>query len=395
MHMRKKTTINTGTMNKNRENNDIDIKHIAQYTGVLKSGGIEKFVLNIFDNIDKSLVTFDFIIDEYSDADPSLVEYVVSNGGLVIPTFPVGYKGNAIIRKIRKLYNFMRIIRRNKYDVVHVHMSYSSTMLYCALAKMAHVKKVIAHAHASGDGNIGKAQKIITRISKKTLTGFCDLLFATSKQAGDYMFGTNSCVRIVKNGIDINKFQFDSKNRNIERKRLGVSNDEILLGHVGRFADVKNHVFLIQIMSCLKSTEKSYKLVLVGEGPLKENIQSMVEENKLNDRVIFYGISDHVERLFSAMDLFLLPSKYEGLGIVAIEAQANGLHSLVSEGVPNEAMVSDIIEKIPIDNLEKWVERILSANTERKDVRKEIYNSGFDSYCVASNLMDIYFERRS
>ena len=212
------------------------------------------------------------------------------------------------------------------------------------------------------------------------------------------MFGNrnvdNGNVTIIHNAIDLEKFKFNKTIRNEIRKKLNISPDEIVVGNVGRFTDQKNHEFLIDVFNELYNKNSKYKLLLIGTGKKEKFIKAKVKKLKLNKNVLFMGYKSNSNEYMQAMDLFVFPSKFEGLGIVLIEAQANGLICFTSKDrVPYDAKVSKLLNFIPLkNNKEEWAEEILKADIKRKNVEKQIKEKGYNIKDEIKKIEKLYIE---
>lgn len=198
----------------------------------------------------------------------------------------------------------------------------------------------------------------------------------------------------IKNGIDLKKFEFNSTVRDYERKQLKVQAKELLIGHVGRFAYQKNHEFLIEIMKKLREKKIDAKLLLVGEGPKFADIRQLSKNQKLEDRIIFYGISNNVCQLYQAMDIFVLPSHFEGLPIVGVEAQASGVKTIFSDEITKEAALLPSTKFLPIsgvDAIDQWVDEILrGCESDRTKAAEYIKNQKFDISDTIQSFINLY-----
>ena len=254
----------------------------------------------------------------------------------------------------------------------------------------------IAHSHNTDFQTKNKFKKAVGNYFKKKLVFYATDYFACSKLAGEWLFGdkivTSPKFKVIHNGVDLKKYAFNSKIRNEIRNLYKISENEIVIGHVGRFTEQKNHVFLIDIFNEYHKINSNSRLLLVGTGILEENVKEKVEDLKIADKVIFAGFRSDVNNYMQAMDLFVLPSKFEGLGLVLIEAQASGLPCFTSKDVvPKEAQVSDLLTYIRLSsNAKKWANIINKSSFNRKDVAKEIKDSGYDINEAALELEKFY-----
>ncbi len=215
--------------------------------------------------------------------------------------------------------------------------------------------------------------------------------FACSKAAGIFLFGRNKAFRIVPNAIDLSRFDAALSCRQETRNALGVEEDEILLGHIGRFAEQKNHRFLIAVFEDFCRIHPRAKLLCIGDGDLEGEIRGMVSKAGLNEKVIFVGRKKDVVPFLEAMDVFVFPSLYEGLGIVAIEAQAVGLPVFASVHVPEEANLTGLCTFLELEDVRQWSNAILESISVRRQSRiPEIRAKGYDIAEAAGLLQEYY-----
>lgn len=360
---------------------------IAQIMGKMNSGGVESVVMNYYMNINRDNIQFDFIVDENSTNIP--YEKIKSLGGNII-LIPPYYK---IISYVRSLIN---ILKKNRYKIVHSHLNVLSVFpLYAA--KKSKVPIRIAHSHSTSNKKEYKKnlmKKILRPLSKIYSTHY----FCCSEMAGRWLFGNRSYndgeVILLNNAINIEKFAYDEKIRNNIREELNI-NDKIVIGHVGRFVEQKNHKRLIDIFNKVHKKNKNTVLLLVGEGPLLEDVMSRVHELNLGDSVIYLGIRKDVHKLMQAMDIFMLPSLYEGLPVVGVEAQASGLLCILSDEMTKETQILDSTKFLPLSKLDdEWADITLNSyfEFERKIVEDQIKNANWDIKIESKKLENIYLD---
>lgn len=352
---------------------------VAQIVGKMMHGGVESVVMNYYSHIDRSKVQFDFIVDEDSTHIPH--DEVESLGGRIF-IVPPYQKLNKYIPALIKLF------KENKYKIVHSHINTLSVFPLFA-AKCADVPIRIAHNHSTAAPGEWKKN-----ILKYTLRPFAKV-FAThyaacSKYAAEWLFGkkivAQGKVKIFNNAIDLDKFKFDENVRNEVRKELGIE-DKFVIGHVGRFCYQKNQDFLIDVFAEVYKRNPDAVLLLIGDGPDRERIEQKVNDMRLNN-VKFLGNRNDVHRLYNAMDVFVLPSRYEGLGMVVVEAQMCSVKAIISQAVPKEAIISSNTEKLFLsDGINVWSERIISA--EKRD-RYSVYSEIYDISIQADKLVSFY-----
>lgn len=345
---------------------------VAQIMGKWLGGGVEAVVMNYYRHIDRSKIQFDFICD--SDSTNIPYEEIESLGGKVILIPPY----QKIIKYIKELTG---ILKKNQYKIVHSHLNTLSVFpLYCA--KKAGVKVRIAHSHSTTNKKEWK-KNLMKQILRPFSKVFATDYFACTEHAGRWLFGNKTYdegnVYLLNNAIDLDKFKFDEKIRNKKRKELGISDDTFVIGHIGRFVAQKNHAFLIDIFKEVYKQNKKTLLLLVGQGPLKEEIQEKVNNFGLTNNVRFLGQREDVNELYNVMDLFLFPSLYEGLGMVAIEAQVNGLPCICSDEIPRIAKITNLTEFINLnDSILKWIGKINSDKEKRQKTIEKVYKSEYD-----------------
>jgi len=363
------------------------IIRIAQVVGKMNNGGVEAVIMNYYRNIDHSKIQFDFIVD--SDSEIPQKEEIKKLGGNIIFVSP--YQN--IFKYIKEL---KKIFSENKYQIVHSHLS-TLNLFPLYAAKKAKVKVRISHNHSTaGKGEFKR------NLLKYALRPFAKIYpthyFACGEHAGRWLFGnkTFNCgkVTVINNAIDIDKFIYNQDIRNTVRKGLGLEN-KIVIGHVGRFVSAKNHFKILDVFNEIYHQNASSILILIGEGPLENAVINKVNELGLGDAVKFLGVRKDVYRIMQAMDVFLLPSLYEGFPVVGIEAQAAGLLCFLSDTISTEAK---IIKKTTFISLEKpsneWAEIIINKlkNEKRKDCYNEIRNNSFEIHKETKKLEEMYFD---
>ncbi len=356
----------------------------------ISNGGQEAFVMNVYNNIDMDGLQIDLFTPYYCDNDYYKMQ-VKKRGGRVyargLSFNPGGLKFN-IIAPIRT------IIRKNKYDVVHIHTGSVFSMTCAALAaKLEHVKKIIVHSHSTADGHNFKRDMIKT-ICTPVINICATDFFACSKEAGKWKFSKRICknkLKIIKNGVNIDKFSYDESIRNQYRNILNVNKETMLIGHVGRFSYEKNQEFIIEILEGLVEKGINVKLLLIGSGETEEKVKGLVKNYKLFDRVIFKGNVDNVCDYMQAMDIFVLPSHFEGLGIAAIEAQASGLPVVASNYVPKDIVITKNVKRLDLNKINDWMECIKAFDGVcRENTVELIKKAGYDIKDTSDIIKKIY-----
>lgn len=329
------------------------MKKILQIVGSLKMGGLETVAVNCMRYADAAKFHFDFLV--YTE-DGELEEEVKKYGcHIIYMTSPKkGYIN--FYKKFKKVLNVY-----GPYDIVHSHTYFNSAIPIMA-AKKKSVPYCIAHAHSvkrSDDDCLKK--RIVYSIMRKILNYYTDKFCACSEEAGIWVFGNRGFKQkgiIIPNMIDIDKFAFSKKFRRCIRDQLNISEDEFVIGCVGRLSTAKNYYFLLNIFKAYIDETNSV-LIIVGDGDLRDNIMQYAAKLNILENVHFMGQQKDIPQLLSAMDVFVLASKHEGLGIVLIEAMANGLRCIVNKNAIVSSVTNlELCETVNSWNIEDWIEKI-------------------------------------
>jgi len=357
-------------------------------------GGLETFIMNVYRNIDRSKIQFDFLVRV--DGKCSYDDEIISLGGQILYV-PAHRKFN----KYKNKPALDKFFKENacKYKAVHVHVSHLGNVSVLSKAKKYKIKKRIIHSHSTSIKlkDIFRAvfHGFAHEINKYRVENYATHFFACSKAAGRWLYNNKTFAkhtRVINNAIEAEKFVFDNKIRNDVRKELGIEN-KFAIGHVGRFAYEKNHDFLIEVFAEVYTRDENACLLLVGKGELEASIAEKAEGLGIKEAVKFLGVREDVNEIMQAMDVFVFPSYYEGLGIVVIEAQASGLPCVISDVVPDEVKITDLVKKVSLStSVEEWAEEVLKyANIQnRRDTRDEIAAAGYDISSTVEVLSKVY-----
>ena len=359
---------------------------IAHIIGKLNAAGVEAVVNNYYKNIDHNKYQFDYYIDSDSSCKPSKDLIDMGARYFVIPPY------QHLFSHIKTL---VRLFKENKYLIVHSGMNTLAPISLFA-AWMAGVPIRINHNHSTaGKGEFKRnCLKYCLRPFAKV---FANYYCACSKYAGIWLFGKNffssGKVTVFNNAVDTSKFAFSTSNRDKLRKELGISN-KYVIGHIGRFTKQKNHYFLIDIFEQYYKKNSNAVLLLVGIGELQDEIKDAVKKKKLEDAVIFLGKRSDVDELYSAIDLFVLPSLYEGLPVVGVEAQVSGLPCIFSNEITREVAITENVYFLPIDgSVSDWCSQITNfKNLDLKRDKLKLKDCSFDIKVQANNLVEYYDE---
>lgn len=359
---------------------------IAQVIGKWVGGGVEAVVMNYYRNIDHNKIQFDFICD--SDSTNIPYDEIEQLGGKVILISPY-QKPLSYHKELKK------VLEDGEYKIVHSHINALSVFSLFA-AKRAKVPVRIAHSHSTTNKAEWK-KNMLKQVLKPLSKLFATDYFACTEHAGRWLFGDKEYVKgninLLNNAIDLEKFKYDEKIRKSKRKELGIENNTLVIGHIGRFVQQKNHSFLIDVFEKIHKKNPDSILLLAGQGPLMDEIKDKVNNLKLQDSVKFLGQRSDVSELYQVFDIFLLPSIYEGLGMVLIEAECSGLPCFVSKDVPEVAKVTNNLDFISLDiKPDIWANKILEKlnNYKRKDCLKDVQKAGYDIKIEVKKLEEYY-----
>lgn len=365
------------------EQNPIRIAHIM---GKWLGGGVESVVMNYYRHIDRTKIQFDFICDEDSTNIP--YDEIESLGGKVVLIPPY----QKILRYQKQL---KRVLEDGRYKIVHSHISTLSVFSLLA-ATRANVPVRIAHSHSTTNKKEKKKN-----LMKQTLRPFSKL-FATnymccSELAGRWLFGDKAYdkgnVYLLNNAIDLDKFKYNEFIRQEVRNELNIADNTLVIGHIGRFVEQKNHDFLIDIFNEVYKKNNNSLLLLVGQGPKMKEIKEKVKNYNLQDNVLFLGQRNDTNRLYQAFDVFVLPSLYEGLPVVGVEAQASGLPCLFSNDMTKETKILSTTIFLSLEvGVNHWGDTISNQckNCMRKNKVDEFSIKGFNIELEADNLENMY-----
>ncbi|HEM3672388.1 TPA: glycosyltransferase family 1 protein [Streptococcus suis] len=358
---------------------------ILQVFAEMNRGGAETMIMNLYRNIDREKIQFDFIV--HTQEKCAFDDEIEQLGGRIykVPK----YVGTNHLSYKNAWKNFF--MSHSDYKIIHGHVR-STASVYLKIAKKYNLT-AIAHSHSISSGSGIKA--VIKNLLQYPIRHISDYFIACSESAGRWLFGdkivASNKFKILNNAIEIEHFTFNNQVRDTIRKEFSIE-DKYVIGHVGRFHPTKNHEFLIDIFKSVQSKVNNSVLLLIGDGALKESIRMKVRKEKLENSVIFAGVRSDVHDIFQGMDLFLFPSLFEGLGIVVVEAQAAGLNCIVSDQIPDEAIITKLVDKVSLSKSpEYWSEvAIKKINYKRKDTSEFIKAAGYDIKETAKWLENFY-----
>jgi glycosyltransferase involved in cell wall biosynthesis len=351
----------------------------------MNRGGAETLLMNLYRNINRSKIQFDFLTCKEGVFDGEILDL----GGKVYRVPYVTEVGHFQYGKT--LEEFFK--SQHEYKIVHSHLDKMSGLVLKA-AKKAGIPVRISHSHnTSSEGSM--AAKLYKWYIGQLINSNATNYYACSQVAGEWLFkGRSTSASILKNGIDIDHFKYSPQTRREIREELHLSEDDIVFGHVGRFAHQKNHEFLIDLFAEFCKGDNASILLLVGDGPLREEIEKKAFELKINNKVKFLGVRSDISRILQALDLFIFPSIHEGLPVSLIEAQGAGLPCFISDQISKEVdMGMNLVQFLPLNNKSLWIERIkkrLSISDSRELNFEPLKQKGYNIKDSASQLEKFY-----
>ncbi len=362
---------------------------ILMVIGSTEMGGAQTFILNVLRNIDRSIFQIDFAINSYAGEDG--IEAECRSWGCnfhIVPYF--------------RVYNYFdycksweSLLSNNHYDIVYAH-STSSASIFLGIAKK-HGCKTIAHSHSTGyRGNM--LERCAKQIFVKGIGKVADYWFACSDKAAEHLYG-NAYKNYpfyynIPNAIDATNYLFDECKREQIRKLIGVEPDTFLCGHVGSFSTPKNHMFLLEIFNEVINRHPNSKLVCCGAGQLMQKVKDRATELGIIDNIIFPGVVGNANEYMMAMDAFIFPSIFEGFPISILEAQATGLHIVMSDVITKEVDLTDLICRQNLqDSPAIWAEQVLKQKSvNRTSYNQYIADSKFNIKVTVKKFENMYIE---
>lgn len=356
----------------------IRVLHVIAGMG---SGGAESFLMNMCRHMDREKVQFDFLLRSRENIYADELEAMGCR---------VYYTDSFPRHWLRNRRQTEKILKQNPYRIIHVHANALLYVTPLTLAKKLGVPCRIMHSHSTF--MLYSKARIIHDYNKRRIHEIATDCFACAEKSGEWMFGDR--FQVINNAIDIERFRFDQSAREQIRREFSIPADAFVVGHVGRFWPEKNHAFLVKVFSGVLRQKPDARLILVGEGALESQIRELARELGVIDRVVFAGVRKDVNKVLSAFDVFAFPSVYEGLSVVSLEAQANGLPLICSEATQSSVLFSEYSRQIPLSSGEEiWTRQLLAAEGHRCDVSQAIRRAGYDIGLEAEKLQDFYCER--
>lgn len=350
----------------------------------LNRGGAESMCMNLYRKIDKEKIQFDFV--KHTHEKCAFDDEIESLGGkiYIAPKF--------------KIYNFLKYRKwwknhfknHPEHQIIHGHYFTISSLYF----KVAHLfnRVTIGHSHIAGSGirNSFSIKKYIKVIIRNNVKNTADYRLACSKIAGDFLYGKKTFI-VLNNAINTDDFVYNPVIRDKKRKELGILENQKILCVVGRIEEQKNPIGTIEIFSEIYKSDPECRLLWVGDGTLRRDLEGKIKDAKLEDVVILTGVRSDISEILQAADIFLLASFFEGLPVVAIEAQASGLPCLLSDGISKESAITDLCQFLHIDNAEPWLQAVSKIDiNSRHNTKDKIVEAGYDVETTAKWLQEFY-----
>lgn len=357
------------------------IKVLYVNGGIMDRGGVSSVMMNYYSHIDPMTVKIDFLVHGLRTGvyDKEILE----KGSKIYRVVP---KSKNLIQNYKEI---KKIILSGEYDIVHAHAD-SGNAYILKIAKECGVKVRISHSHNTNYTIENKVRIFLNNIQKQKIKKYATDLWACSKLAAKWLYGKEGNVYIVNNAIEMEKYQYNENCRSCIRKEYNLM-DNFVVGMVGRLGYQKNHDYAIDIISSLKKYIPKVKLVICGDGELKAELIQKINEKKVQNETLLTGQVDNVDEFYSAFDVLIMPSRFEGLPVSIVEAQCNGLPCVLSNKITKEVKITNNIVYLPIKStdIEQWCRAVIEA--KRNSISKEEFiKSGFDIESEAKKITKKY-----
>lgn len=346
--------------------------------GTMDMGGISAYMMNFYRCFDKNKIQIDFIVHGAGGYYDSEIEQM---GGRVfhVPTKRENYWANQKA--------IARIMEQGQYRIIHAHCDGMNGPIL-KMARKHGIPVRISHSHNTEHLTKNKLKLFLHERARKQIPKYATNAFACSEPAGRWLYEEKMSFTVIHNAIELDKYRFSSTKRQILREKLGLEG-KYVIGHIGRFDYQKNHEFLISAFAAYSLEDREARLVLIGDGDLRTDIEEQIHRLHIQDKVLLLGRRMDVADLMNIFDVFAFPSRFEGLGIVAIEAQANGLPCIISDKVPREAIIAANVRQLSLCK-EEWVEQMKEHLDGRIDAMNKLIDGGYDIKSEAHKLEEIY-----
>lgn len=368
------------------------MQRILQVVGGMNRAGAETFLMNVYRELDRNKIQFDFLV--YTDKKQDYEEEIISLGGRVIH-MPCS-SGFGMLKSVKKIKNILREF--GPYTAVHAHTLHNSAFAMLACKTFPNIKKIV-HSHSTHNTvktNVIKC--LYEKWTMKVIRKHAQEWLACGEEAGAYLFGKQFVDKglVVNNGVDVKKYFLATGLSTEETRKLGIDEETLVIGNVARLQPVKNHDFMLNVAKRLHEKNINFKMLFVGQGELEEPIQAKIELFGLQGQVILLGLREDIPSLLKTMDVFLMPSLFEGNPVTLVEAQASGLPCVISDTITEQMdMGLDLMTRCDLDaDLDEWINALLLAKNKRnysfEQVEKALQTKGYEVHGTVEKLMCIY-----
>ncbi|MEK4217286.1 MULTISPECIES: glycosyltransferase family 1 protein [unclassified Bacillus (in: firmicutes)] len=360
----------------------------------MNRGGAETMVMNLYRKMDRSKVQFDFLT--YRNDPCAYDEEILSLGGRLFYVPSIGQSNPLIFVK-----NVRNTIKENgPFSAVHAHTDFQTGFIALA-ARLAGVQVRVCHSHnTSWKTGFNWKDRLQLMVFRRLILAYATELCACGEDAGRFLFGRSNMerkrVHLLPNGIDLDLFSPAGQAADDEKKARGIASDRLIIGHVARFHEVKNHAFLLKLAVHLKKRGVRFQMVLAGDGPLREQMEEEARRLNLLSDVLFLGTEEHIHELMRTFDVFVMPSLYEGLPVVLVEAQASGLPCIISDTITEKVDTGlGLVKRVSLSKpMDIWAETIVRAaaagRPKRELVKDTLAKLGYDARRNVGALMNLY-----
>lgn len=365
------------------------------FTNSHMNNGATTFEYRVSRKLKEKGIFFDYLVTEEPNEEE---KRLYGEAGSNVYVLPIDKKHGIIIREIRMNRLYYKFFKEHKYDMIYVDTENGLRAIHMLMAKLAGVKVRVLHSHNTALQTNSKASKLIHKYMKNLFSISATHYLACSDGAAHWLFPKkiyeNGDYEVINNGVDTDVFKFDNEKRTQMRQKYNIKENDVVAGCVGRFAYQKNHSYMLDVAAKAVEMNSNFKLLLLGNGELEDELRAKAEGLGIADNIIFAGTSTDVNDYLSAMDVFILTSRFEGLGIVLIEAQSNGLRAVVADTVPRETKMADETTYMSLDaNPSEWAKKLFELAELRDDGRKaqKVMNEKeFTLEATANRLYEIY-----
>mgnify|MGYP002292887905 FL=1 len=366
------------------------------FTNPHLTNGATVFEYRISEFLKDENIFFDYLVTEQA-SDDELMRY--KKMGSRVYKLPIDNNHGLLLRELKINIQYFKFFKNHHYDIVYADTENALRSIHLFMARLAGVKVRVVHSHNTGLQTASKKARIIARGMRGFFKFSATHYFASSDLAAEWLFPKKVYKKkkytLLTNGVDLEKFEFNKEIRELIRTKYQITEDELVIGNVGRFMPQKNHEYLLEIFKKILQEKNNAKLMLIGTGPLMEEIQEKAHRLGIVDNVIFVGNIPNVNDYLQAMDVFLMPSLFEGLPITGIEAQANGLPCIFADTITQELKITKQAEYCSLnESVAVWAMRVLAAADKgRKDCREELISNGYSIKDTVKYLSNFYHKK--